>query len=191
MNIQISGILLVLFAVIQLQGKAPSILVVDNNISTATIKGKESLKWLSLEEAEAAMKIKKKAVLIDLYTDWCGWCKVMDKKTYTNPEVIKYIEENFYPVKIDAETKKSLTWKDKTYSYDQKYRVNTFALYLTNGQLSFPTTIVLPADDAAPQIIPGYLKVPEMELVLRYFGDNHFGKTPFESYRNSFSASWK
>lgn len=186
---QISVILLVLYATLQLPGKAPAINITDANVYINT--GKETLNWLSLEEVEANMKIKKKAVLIDLYTDWCGWCKVMDKKTYSNQQVIKYIEENFYPVKIDAETSKSLQWKSKIYNYDQKYKVNTFALYLTNGQLSFPTTIILPADDSAPQVIPGYLKVPEMELILRYFGDDHFGKTAFDNYRNSFSATWK
>lgn len=186
---QISVILLVLYTALQLPEPLHVLNISDTY--TSVNKSKEQLNWLSLEEVEANMKIKKKAVLIDLYTDWCGWCKVMDKKTYSNPEVIKYIEENFYPVKIDAETSKSLQWKNKMYNYDQKYRVNSFALYLTNGQLSFPTTIILPADNSAPQIIPGYLKVPDMELVLRYFGDNHFGKTPFDNYRNSFSATWK
>lgn len=179
--------MLVLYAVWQPQAKVLSALAAHTPVNA----GKQQLNWLTLEEAEAAIKVKKKAILIDLYTDWCGWCKVMDKKTYSNPEVIKYVEDNFYPVKIDAETSKTLTWKNKVYNYDPKYRINTFALYLTNGQLSFPTTVILPADNSDPQIIPGYLKVPDMELVLRYFGDDHFGKTSFDSYRNSFTASWK
>ncbi|MFT3948987.1 MAG: thioredoxin family protein [Agriterribacter sp.] len=187
---QISGILLVLYAVLQLHGDA-SAQFETVNAQSHTNPYKKELTWLTLEEAEAKIKEKKKPVLIDLYTDWCGWCKVMDKKTYSNPEVIKYIEENFYPVKIDAETRNALSWKNKSYSYNAQYKINSFAVFLTNGQLSFPTTIILTDDNTIPQAIPGYLKVADMELILRYFGDGHFGKTPFEDYRNAFSATWK
>lgn len=190
MKLQVSGILLVLYIMLQLPG-GDSTLFATIYPPLNSNPGKNKLTWLSLDEAEAKMKIKKKPVLIDLYTDWCGWCKVMDKKTYSNKEVIKYIEENFYPVKVDAETKSALAWKNKLYNYSAQYKINTFALYLTNGQLSFPTTIILPDENTDPKAIPGYLKVPDMELILRYFGDGHYGKTPFESYRNSFSSTWK
>ncbi|MFT3705793.1 MAG: DUF255 domain-containing protein [Agriterribacter sp.] len=154
-------------------------------------KESEKLQWMTLADAAAKIKTEKKPILIDLYTSWCGWCKVMDKNTYTNPMVIKYIEDNFYPVKLDAETKETLTWKGKQFNYNPAYKVNEYAVELTGGQLSFPTTIILPADGSAPQAIPGYLKIPDMELILKYFGEGYFGKTPFAQYHQSFTASWK
>jgi len=153
------------------------------------VKG-EKLKWMTLKEAQQAMLKEKKPILIDLYTDWCGWCKVMDKNTYTNKELIKYVNEKFYAVKLNAETRETLSWYGKDFGYDDHYKVNTYALYLTRGQLAFPTTVIIPSDGSAPQAIPGYLKAPEMELILKYFGENRYGNQPFQDFQNSFKSSW-
>src|SRR5688500_19886629 len=100
----------------------------------------EKLKWMTLEEVAAGLKKEKRPILIDLYTDWCGWCKVMDRKTYSNKNVSSYVQQKFYPVKIDAETRKNIAWNGKTYTFNSNYKTNDFAVYLTNGQLSYPTT---------------------------------------------------
>jgi thioredoxin-related protein len=155
------------------------------------VPAKETLNWLTLTEAEALLKKEKKPLLIDLYTNWCGWCKVMDKKTYSNPEVIKYISEHFYPVKIDAETKQSQNWQGKSYGYNPSNRMNDYAIYLTQGQLSFPTTVFIPVEGMEPQAIPGYLEIPDMELLLKYFGEGYYGKQAFGDYQKKFVPSWK
>ena len=162
----------------------------DTAIITTTVK-KEKLKWLTLAEAEAKVASRKKAIVIDLYTDWCGWCKVMDRNTYTNPNVIQYLHDKFYPVKLNAETKEVLTWRGRQFKYNDQYRVHDYAILLTGGQLSYPSTVILPANGSAPQAIPGYLKPPDMELILKYFGEDHYGKTPFETYRKNFIQTWK
>ena len=82
---------------------------------------KEELKWSSLEDVSVKLKQQQKLVLIDLYTDWCHWCKVMDKKTYSNQKVMAYLSEKFYTVKVNAETKNSLTWANKTFTYNSNY----------------------------------------------------------------------
>lgn len=162
-----------------------------NGFAVKKQEKKEEIKWMTLTEAETKSNLQKKDILIDLYTDWCGWCKVMDKNTYSNTNVIHYIQEKFYPVKLNAETRETLTWQGKPFHYNDKYRVHDYAIFLTGGQLSYPTTIILPADGSRPQLIPGYLKTPDMELILRYFGEGYYGKTPFEDYRKNFSQTWK
>lgn len=149
------------------------------------------LNWLTLDEAAAQLSKQKKPILVDLYTDWCGWCKVMDKNTYTNEQVIQYIQQNFYPVKLNAETRDTLRWRGKTFAYNPAYKVNEYAVLITQGKLSFPSTIILPADGSQPQAIPGYLRVNDMELVLKYFGEGHFGKAPFNEYQAAFKGKWK
>jgi thioredoxin-related protein len=148
------------------------------------------LKWMTLQEAELAMKTEKRPILIDLYTDWCGWCKVMDKKTYSNQSVIVYLQEKFYPVKLDAETKETIKWNNKSYHLGSDNRTNDFAFYLTYGRLSYPTTVIIPTDDSGPQPVPGYHEPKEFELIVRYFGDGKYGKVPFEEYQKSFKATW-
>lgn len=150
----------------------------------------EKMKWMTLQEAQQAMLKEKRPILIDLYTDWCGWCKTMDKKTYTNPNVIAYIQANFYPVKLNAETKETVNWNQKTYSFNKANRTNDFALFLTYGRLSYPTTVIIPTDNSGPQPVPGYLEPKDLELVVRYFGDGKYGKQPFEAFQKAFVSQW-
>lgn len=150
----------------------------------------EKLKWMTLAEAKEAMQTQKKPILIDLYTDWCGWCKVMDKKTYTNAKVIAYLQEHFYPVKLNAETRDAVIWNEKTYNFNAANKTNDFALFLTYGRLSYPTTVILPLDNSGPQPVPGYLEPKELELIVKYFGDGGYGKTPFEEYQKAFKNEW-
>ncbi|HSC36515.1 MAG TPA: thioredoxin family protein [Chitinophagaceae bacterium] len=150
----------------------------------------EKLKWMTLQEAKAAMEKEKRPILIDLYTDWCGWCKVMDKKTYTNDKVIEYLQRKFYPVKLNAETREALQWGNRSYAYNSSYHTNEFALFLTHGQLSYPTTVIIPVGEPEPQPVPGYLQPAELELIVKYFGEGHYGKLPFETYQKGFKTSW-
>jgi thioredoxin-related protein len=152
--------------------------------------GKEKVKWMALNDVEGAVREQKKPVLIDLYTDWCGWCKVMDRKTYSNKKVVAYLSEKYYSVKVDAESKSPLTWAGKTFHFNSGYKTNDFALYLTQGRLSYPTTVILPADGSSPVAVPGYLTPSELELFVRYFGDGHYGRKTFQEYRHSFKSTW-
>ena len=150
----------------------------------------DKLKWMTLKEAQQAMIHQKKPILIDLYTDWCGWCKVMDKKTYTNPKVIAYLQENFYPVKLNAETRETLNWNQKDYHFNSADKTNDFAVFLTYGRLSYPTTVILPLNSNEPQPVPGYLEPKELELIVRYFGEGKYGKQSFEAYQKGFKSEW-
>jgi thioredoxin-related protein len=148
-----------------------------------------AMTWLTLDQAAARLQQEKRPVLIDLYTTWCGWCRQMDRKTYSNKRVEGYLEEKFYCVRVDAETKDVLTWLGRTYAYDPQYRSNAFAMYLTHGRLEFPTTIIITPGDA-PQAIPGFMEPGELEPVLKYFGEGAYKTQGFDEYLKNFKKSW-
>ena len=150
----------------------------------------ETIQWVKMEELSLKIRGEKKPVLIDLYTDWCHWCKVMDKKTYSNRKVIDYMNEHFYSAKVNAETKETINWKDKTYKYNTNYRVNEFALFLTRGQLSFPTTIIITDENSPPIAIAGFLQPKEMEKILKYFGEGAYKTKNFPEFEKTFRSTW-
>ena len=152
--------------------------------------GTGNLQWISLEQARIRMEKEKRPILIDLYTDWCGWCREMDKKTYANPRVAEYLSSRFYTVRLNAETRENISWNNKEYHFNPGYRSNEFAVFLTNGRLQFPTTVFLPTDGSAPQAVPGFFPPRDFELIVRYFGDKAYGSIPFDVYRQQFKPSW-
>lgn len=116
------------------------------------------LDWLTFEEAIAANAKSPKPILVDVYTSWCGWCKVMDRKTFTDPQVQAYIKENFYPVKFDAEQKESIQFNGKEYNFVQGGRRghNQLAAHLLNGRLGYPSFAFLNSDYRHLHITVGY-----------------------------------
>jgi len=150
----------------------------------------DHLKWMNLIDATENLQKEKRPVLIDLYTDWCGWCKIMEKKTYSNKQVMQYVEGKFYPVRINAESRETITWNGKAYAFNPNYRANDFALYVTQGRLEFPTTVIIPPDGSGPQAIPGYLDPKDFELIVKYFGEGSYGKISFEEFRKNFKSTW-
>jgi len=151
---------------------------------------KEKINWLSLADVNLKMKTEPRPVLIDLYTNWCYWCKVMDKKTYNNAEVISYINAHFYAVRLNAETKDTVVWDNKDYTFNLNDKINNFALYATQGQLAFPNTIIFPEVQNQPASIPGFMEPKEIEVILKYFGDGNYKSENFSEFSKKFETTW-
>jgi uncharacterized protein YyaL (SSP411 family) len=158
--------------------------------SSAVPAKKDKINWISLKELQLAYKQQAKPIIIDVYTSWCGWCKVMDKDTYGNDNVAAYINANYYAVKFDAESTEPVELGGKKYIFNPTNRVNDLATYLLYGQLSYPTTVLLSTVDAQPAPIAGFLKPSELEAPLKYFGDGNYKKEDFSVFMKSFTVSW-
>jgi thioredoxin-related protein len=155
----------------------------STSFKNKTKKTEDAIHWLSIEEAYAATLKNPKKTIVDVYTDWCGWCKVMDKKTFSNPEVIKYINENYYAVKLDAETKKSITLGATTYNFNSENNTNDIAVALLQGKLSFPSIVYLDEEFNMIQPIPGYMDARAFHEVVTFIGSDHYKKETFDTYK--------
>ncbi|WP_335966563.1 DUF255 domain-containing protein [Galbibacter sp. PAP.153] len=146
----------------------------------------QEIEWMSWTEAvnKAATDKTPKKIFVDIYTDWCGWCKKMDKDTFNHPDVAAYMTQNFYMVKMDAEEKEDIVYKDKTFKYiPQGNRgYHELAVALLQGKMSFPTVIFLTPDQQILSPVPGYQKADGFLKIARYFGDDIYKDTSWQEY---------
>lgn len=146
----------------------------------------QEVNWLSWNEAYELSTTDKnpKKIFVDVYTDWCGWCKKMDKDTFQNPKVAAYMNENFYMVKLDAEGKDPITFDGNEFKYvgSGKRGYHEFAAALLQGKLSFPTVVFLDEEHKMLSPVPGYQKVADFLNIAKYFGDNIYKEKDWESY---------
>ena len=63
----------------------------------------EGIRWMSFTEAMAKRQTEPKKIFIDMYTDWCGWCKKMDASTFLEPKLVEYMNKNYHCIKFNTE----------------------------------------------------------------------------------------
>lgn len=148
------------------------------------------VKWMTLTEALEKTKTQPRPIIMDFYTDWCGWCKRMMQTTYASPGLAQYINTNFYPVKFNAETKDTVEYLGQKYgpSSDKPKSAHNLALKLLQGKLMYPTTLFLNNYDKQKNefgfnmIAQGYLDIPKIEPILVYELENVFRNSGFEDF---------
>lgn len=116
------------------------------------------IEWLSWEEGIKCTKKKPGLVLVDIYSDRCRMCKLMDQRTLLDSNVVSYVNEHFYPVKLDAKGQDALTWEGKTYEWNPKLRagIHMLAYELCSGDPSFPAFVVLNEEGTPIHMTKGF-----------------------------------
>lgn len=143
------------------------------------------IQWLTIEEAYKRWLKEPRKIVIDVYTGWCGWCKVMDKNTFTNEAVGEFVNRTYYPVKFNAEQREDVVLGDKKFRFIAQGEggVHELAVFLLNNQLGYPTTVFLDERMQIIQPVSGYLDPQMFHQVTTYFAGNYYRIEHFDNYK--------
>jgi thioredoxin-related protein len=134
--------------------------------------------WKSWDQGLAEAQQSGRPVLVDVYTDWCGWCKRMDRDVYAKPEMIDYLGQHWVVVRLNAEADIPIHYRGETTT--EAAVANTF------GVSSYPTTVMLKPSGERIVNVPGYLPAGDFKTVLRFVAEGHLERGEhFEDFRRS------
>lgn len=172
-----------------------TILFIGHFYSTAAQE--KEINWLSMEEAMEKYNEQPKPIILDAFTDWCGWCKRLDATTFSDPNIIEYVNRNFYAVKFEADTKDTITFQGKDYVNsqpnvpkvpNQRAPMHNFGRYL--GISSFPT-IVYFDKNLNPNPAPGYMNAKDIQSILVFFAEDVYSYgVPYDTFLDLYKKSF-
>lgn len=157
----------------------------------------QEINWMSLDEVREAQKTNPKNVLIDVYTNWCGPCKLMDRNTFSNTDIIRIINENYYAVKFNAEGNDTVTFMDKVFtnpnfdSAKTQKRNSSHQLTQFLGINAYPSTLFFDSDMNYLTPVKGYLNPKQIEIYLLLFKDNTYKNVKSQSDFDNFVKNFK
>lgn len=140
-------------------------------------EAKPTIKWYTFEEAVKKNKKKPRKIFVDVYTDWCGWCKKMDKETFMDPAVVDYINNNYYAVKFNAEQKEPVTFKKQEFVSTDPAKPKSphqLALALLKQEMRYPSYVILDGDSEWLYKLKGYKTPEDLLPLLKYYGSDQY-----------------
>lgn len=152
---------------------------------------KTEVKWYTFEEAVKLNQKEQRKIFIDIYTDWCGWCKKMDANTFSHPTIAKILNESYYAVKLDAETKDTIHFSGQQFINERNSNrsPHQLAVALLQGKMSYPSVAYMNEDNQLLTAVPGYYTPERLEPVLKFFADDvHKSSISFEEYQKNFQS---
>lgn len=158
-------------------------------------KPEGEIQWMEIETAVNRNLNSQKKILIYIYSDNCGWCKKMSEMSFSEPVISQYINEHYYPVKLNASLERPITLGNQTYKRIAADPVNKTTTYhelivtLLGGRLAYPAIALINEKMEYMGVEFGYRDPRQLEAWLNYISTNEFIKTPdFATYRNTFKG---
>ncbi len=151
------------------------------------------INWISWDEVEAKMEKEPRKVLVDVYTKWCGPCKIMNKTTFQDKNVVDYINEHYYAIKFDAEGPDAVNFRGTVYK-NEGYQPNkpgrnsthdlTKAIAPVKGRIAYPTIVYLDEDFKILSPVQGLQRPPQIMPILSYFAEDAYKDQTWEEYQS-------
>lgn len=160
----------------------------------ALMAQEQTINWTTWDKVEAMMEKEPRKVLVDVYTQWCGPCKMMNKTTFSDPTVVEYINKNYYAIKFDAEGPSEVTFKGTTYKNEghdpNKTGRNsthdlTKAIAPVNGRIAYPTIVYMDENFAILSPVQGFQKPPQIMQILNFFGEDIYKSQTWQEYQQN------
>ncbi|MFC7356633.1 thioredoxin family protein [Jejudonia soesokkakensis] len=156
----------------------------------------QKINWMSMEDALSAQKKEPKKIFMDAYTTWCGPCKLLDKNTFSNKNVIKYINDHFYAVKFNAEGTEEITYQDFTYTNpnyvpDKKGRNSQHLFAHALKVRGYPSLVFFEDNGDLIQAIAGYRTPQELEIYLKMIASDDYKKITTAEAWNDYQKKFK
>ena len=146
-----------------------------------------TVRWYSIEEAVALAKTDPRPIFVDTYTDWCGWCKKLDKDTFSNPVIAEILNTKYYAVKFDAEGNEPVTFQGRKFVNDGSLgKTHQLAYALLQGKLGYPTVVFLTANSELITPVSGYKTPVQIEPLLHYFAGTTWQKQGYDEFLKAF-----
>jgi len=154
---------------------------------------KAEVEWYTIEEALELNQKAPRKIFIDVYTDWCGWCKKMEANTFTHPTIAKMLNEDYYAVRFDAETTDTISFAGQQFINEgQRSRSpHQLAVALLQGKMSYPSIAYLNEDNQLLTAVPGYYTPDKLEPILVFFAEDAFKTESFEDFSKDFTGQVK
>lgn len=160
----------------------------------AVVPAMSQVKWNTIEQSSKVSNSRnEKLYFIDFYTSWCGWCKKMDKDTFTDKVVAAILNKYFIPTKFDAEGDAAFKWNDVEYkgggvSANGRRATHPFAQAVLGAKMGFPSFAIFGPDKTLLTVVPGYSNAADFTVILWYFASGDYKKYPFEKYASIFDV---
>lgn len=156
-------------------------------------KKSAKINWITFKEAVQLNKDgKKRKIITDVFTEWCGWCKRMDASTFNDDAIANYVNKYFWAVKLDAETKDTIVIDNIAY-VNQHPNANRsthdLALKLLQNQMSYPSYVFINEANEAITVVPGYYNAENFMIVLRFIAENVYLTKPFAQFKAENSSN--